>query len=49
MAESRSFIERLHADPRKGVFVVTGGGSLLLSDLMTVPGASATVLEATVP
>ena len=49
MVESRGFIERLHADPRSGVFVVTGGGSLLLSDLLTVPGASATVLDASVP
>jgi hypothetical protein len=31
------------------VFHLTGGGSLLLSDLLTEPGASATVLAATVP
>ena len=31
------------------MFAVTGGGSLLLADLLTVPGASATVLDARVP
>jgi hypothetical protein len=49
MVESRSFIERVHADARSGVLVVTGGGSLVLSDLLSVPGASNTVLEASVP
>lgn len=39
----------LHASPWQGVFYVTGGGSLLLSELLTTPGASATVLEARVP
>ena len=33
----------------QGVLHLTGGGSLLLSDLLRVPGASNTVLEATVP
>ena len=28
---------------------VTGGGTLLLADLLTVPGASATVLDARIP
>ncbi len=41
--------EGLHASPWQGVFYVTGGGSLLLSELLTTPGASATVLEARVP
>ncbi|MEM7216891.1 MAG: hypothetical protein AAF515_00905 [Pseudomonadota bacterium] len=39
----------LHAGPGLGVFYVTGGGSQLLADLLTEPGASATVLEAKVP
>jgi len=42
-------IRAIHASPARGVFVVAGGGALLLSDLLTVPGASATVLEARVP
>jgi nicotinic acid mononucleotide adenylyltransferase len=41
--------ERLHALPDAGVFAVTGGGGSLLADLLTVPGASNTVLEARVP
>ncbi len=40
---------RLHATPHKGVLHITGGGSGLLSDMLTVPGASGTVLAATVP
>lgn len=42
-------VQRLHALPDCGVFAVTGGGAILLADLLTVPGASATVLEARVP
>jgi hypothetical protein len=42
-------IERLHATPWRGVLVITGGGSGAIPRLLTVPGASATVLEATVP
>jgi len=39
----------MHETAHRGVFHVTGGGSLLLSDLLTEPGASATVLAASVP
>jgi hypothetical protein len=39
----------LHGTPWQGVFYLTGGGSLLLSELLTTPGASNTVLEAQVP
>jgi hypothetical protein len=42
-------VERLHASPHSGVVTVTGGGTLLLADLLTVPGASATVLDARIP
>ena len=35
--------------PHRGVIYVTGGGSLLLSDLLQVPGASATLVEAGIP
>jgi nicotinamide mononucleotide (NMN) deamidase PncC len=41
--------EALHATPWQGVFYVTGGGSLLLSELLMTAGASATVLDAQVP
>ena len=42
-------VSRIHQSPRKGVFVFAGGGSLMLSDMLIVPGASATVIEAVVP
>ena len=42
-------VGEIHRTPQQGVFYVTGGGSLFLSDLLTVPGASNTVLEAQVP
>ena len=39
----------LHDRPHRGVIYVTGGGSLVLSDLLQVAGASATLVEAGVP
>jgi len=42
-------ISRLHESPWRLAIAVTGGGSLVISDLLTVPGASRTVLEAVVP
>lgn len=42
-------VERIHAHPLQLVLAVTGGGSAALSELLTVPGASRTVLEAAVP
>ena len=48
-ATRAAVIEGLHVGPHKGVIYVTGGGSLILSDLLQVPGASATLLEARIP
>jgi len=42
-------VNELHTSPRLGVFNVTGGGISLCNELLTVPGASATVLEVSVP
>lgn len=42
-------VQRLHESSWQGVIYLTGGGSLLLSDLLSVPGASNTLLEASVP
>ena len=42
-------VRALHESPARGVFAVTGGGSLLLSDLLGVPGASGTVVYGAVP
>lgn len=44
-----SIVQKIHHSDWRGVFYVTGGGSLLLSSLLTVPGASATVLDARIP
>ncbi len=43
------FVERIHASGRGCVLSLTGGGSLAIPILLTVPGASATVLEVAVP
>ncbi len=42
-------MQALHASGWQGALYVTGGGSGLVPQLLTIPGASATVLEATVP
>jgi nicotinamide mononucleotide (NMN) deamidase PncC len=42
-------VARIHAAPGTGVVVVTGGGSGALERLLSVPGASRTLLEARVP
>jgi len=44
-----SRIHELHQSPTTLVLAATGGGSLAISDLFSVPGASKTVLEAVVP
>ena len=46
---ARQRVRRLHSSPWQGVFYVTGGGSGLLSEILTTSGASGTVLEASVP
>jgi len=43
------FVERIHASGHGCVLSLTGGGSLAVPVLLTVPGASATVLEVAVP
>jgi nicotinamide mononucleotide (NMN) deamidase PncC len=42
-------IQQIHTSGRQLVLSTTGGGSRAISDLLTVPGASASVLEAVVP
>ena len=46
---SRLQINELHQRPDKGVFVAMGGGAEFLASLLTIPGASQTVLEAAIP
>jgi len=42
-------IQALHAGPHRVVLAITGGGSRAISDLLRVPGASNSLLEAVVP
>ncbi|MCH2171762.1 hypothetical protein MK489_13345 [Myxococcota bacterium] len=42
-------LRTLHASPAQVVIAATGGGSRAISELLAVPGASATLLEAIVP
>ncbi len=42
-------IRRIHLSPTELVLAVTGGGSPVIGDLLSVPGGSKTLLEATVP
>ena len=44
-----SIVQALHDSPWRGVFHVTGGGASLLADLLAVPGASRTLLDASIP
>ena len=43
------YIEALHHSPTQIVASLSGGGALILGDLLTVPGGSRTLIEATVP
>jgi nicotinamide mononucleotide (NMN) deamidase PncC len=47
--DSRELIPKIHASGRPFVIALTGGGSRAIAELLSVPGASATVLEAIVP
>jgi cytidyltransferase-like protein len=42
-------VEQIHASPTRIVLAATGGGSRAIADLLEVPGASRTLLEAIVP
>lgn len=44
-----ALIQEFHAGSSRLVLVVTGGGSRVIGELLSVPGASRTVLEAVVP
>ena len=48
-AEIQDVIRRIHSGPAQAVVVVTGGGAQAITWLLTVPGASRTVLETLVP
>ena len=47
---NRTFlITQIHATPVMAMVVITGGGTQAIADLLAVPGASRTVLEALIP
>ncbi|XP_078431486.1 nucleotidylyl transferase superfamily protein isoform X2 [Wolffia australiana] len=48
-ARIRSVVEAIHASPTQAVLYLTGGASQALGWMLSVPGASDTVLEALVP
>ncbi|MBO6555836.1 MAG: hypothetical protein JJ934_04905 [Pseudomonadales bacterium] len=48
-ALNRQLIEKIYTSDGQFALAVTGGGSSIVSDLFSVPGASNTVLEACVP
>ncbi|MCL2349722.1 MAG: CinA family protein [Planctomycetaceae bacterium] len=47
--ERNQIVRRIHESPLRMGVAVTGGGSLAVGDLLAVPGASKTILEAVVP
>lgn len=49
MSDNSSLVKKIHASPLQLVIYMTGGGSRLVSDLLNEPGASRTVLEASIP
>ena len=47
--DKASLIAQIHDAPTMAVIVVTGGGAQAVADILAVPGASRTLLEALVP
>ncbi|MBP6015087.1 MAG: hypothetical protein KA586_00045 [Candidatus Promineofilum sp.] len=45
----RSLIQAIHDSPPRAMFAAAGAGSRALADLLAVPGASRTLLEALIP
>ena len=46
---TRHLIQAIHDSPPRAVFAAAGAGSRALADLLGVPGASRTLLEALIP
>ena len=49
MEKVNELISKIHASPQQAVVAVAGGGSLAAAWLLSVPGASRTLLESVVP
>ncbi|XP_054809720.1 uncharacterized protein LOC129311424 isoform X2 [Prosopis cineraria] len=45
----RTVVEAIHSSPFQAVIYLSGGASMVLGSLLSVPGASNTVLEAVIP
>ena len=45
----KKIIKKLHNNPYKLISVITGAGVTAITDMLSVPGASKTVLEVIVP
>jgi len=43
------YVQALHQSPTQIIVALSGGGTLMLGDLLTVPGGSRTLIEAVVP
>ena len=47
--QRKEYIQALHCTPTQIVVALSGGGTLMLGDLLTIPGGSRTLIEASVP
>ena len=49
MSDIENLINKIHGDPHQTVIAIAGGGSLAVAWLLSMPGASRTILESVVP
>ena len=49
MNDIENLIKKIHEDPHQTVIAIAGGGSLAVAWLLSMPGASRTILESVVP
>ena len=49
MSDIENLINKIHGDPHQAVIAIAGGGSLAVAWLLSMPGASRTILESVVP
>ena len=49
MSDIENLVKKIHEDPHQTVIAIAGGGSLAVAWLLSMPGASKTILESVVP
>ena len=49
MSDIENLVNKIHEDPHQTVIAIAGGGSLAVAWLLSMPGASKTILESVVP